>query len=165
MDRNAIDMCKRVWRLWLLLHLILWQGLSKMLIKIRFFSSSRTKDNSPFSILITELVLLVIFKICLKKEIACGNPKISRIYFLNYSWPCPSRAFFCYPPVDKGLINWSKRLTAQQRPFSIRLLEFRVSFRVSFHFERTPELLYGTVSFFFPPTLPPWVILRDVIEW
>ena len=42
---------------------------------------------------------------------------------------------------------------------------FRVSFRVSFHFERTLEILYCAVSFFFPPTLTPWVILHDIKRW
>ena len=50
-----------------------------MLIKIIFFSSSRTKDSFSFSILVTELVLLLIFKICFKKVIACGNPKKFKI--------------------------------------------------------------------------------------
>ena len=49
-------------------------------IKIILFSSSRTKDNFSFSILV---VLFLILRICLNKVIACGNPKTSRIYVLT----------------------------------------------------------------------------------
>ena len=53
---------------------------------------------------------------------------------------------------------YSNGLIAQQSPSSIRLQEFRSSFRVSYHIERTTEILH-----FLPPTLPSRVILRGVV--
>ena len=63
-------------------------------IKIIFFSSSRIKDNFSFSILV---VLFLIFRICLKKVIACGNPKTSRIYVLTIADLAFVESLFCYP--------------------------------------------------------------------
>ena len=62
-------------------------------------------------------------------------------------------------------VCFPKPIHTQHTPSSIRLREFCVSFHVIFHLKRTPDILYCTVLFFFPPTLPPSVILRDVIGW
>ena len=62
-------------------------------------------------------------------------------------------------------VCFPKAIHTQHTPSSIRLQEFCVSFHVIFHLKRTPDILYCTVLFFFPPTLPPWVILRNVIGW
>ena len=62
-------------------------------------------------------------------------------------------------------VCFPKEIHTQHTPSSIRLQEFCVSFHVIFHLKRTPDILYCTVLFFFPPTLPPSVILRDVIGW
>ena len=62
-------------------------------------------------------------------------------------------------------VCFPKPIHTQHTPSSIRLREFCVSFHVIFYLKRTPDILYCTVLFFFPPTLPPSVILRDVIGW
>ena len=59
-------------------------------------------------------------------------------------------------------VCFPKPIHTQHTP---RLQEFCVSFHVIFHLKRTPGILSCTVLFFFPPTLPLSVILRDVIGW
>ena len=123
-------------------------------IKIIFFSSSRTKDNFSFSILV---VLFLILRICLNKVIACGNPKTSRIYVLTIADLAFVESLFCYP-------LWIGTLQYQTSGV-LCFISCHFSLQEYTRAGLSPEMLYCTVLFFFPPSLPPWVILRYVIGW
>ena len=59
----------------------------------------------------------------------------------------------------------SKGLNAQHTPSGTRHEEFRVSFRVSFHFKRSPEIVYCFVFLSTnPPTLGDFVWYHRVVE-
>ena len=80
------------------------------------------------------------------------NIVVSIVMQMNLSYPKP----YTQPQIRCHLIyplrtsKCSKGLIAQHTSSSIRLQEFRVSFRVTLYFGRTPEILYCTVSIFFP---------------
>ena len=183
-------------------------------IKIILFSSSRTKDNFSFSILV---VLFLILRICLNKVIACGNPKTSRIYVLTIANLAFVESLFCYPLwigtlwyQTSGVLCFISchfsllilriclnKVIACGNPKTSRIYVLTIANLafveslfcyplwigtlwyqtsgvlcfISCHFSLqeytreglTPEMLYCIVLFFFPPSLPPWVILRYVI--
>ena len=87
--------------------------------------------------------------------IACGNPKTSRIYVLTIADLAFVESLFCYP-------LWIGTLWYQTSGV-LCFISCHFSLQEYTRAGLTPEMLYCIVLFFFPPSLPPWVILRYVI--
>ena len=112
-------------------------------IKIIFFSSSRTKDNFSFSILV---VLFLILRICLNKVIACGNPKTSRIYVLTIANLAFVESLFLLPSLDRH------PLVSDFRSF---VFHFVSLFTSRIHQSRPVTRDVVLYCFVFLPTQPP----------